>query len=50
MVVLIVLLVRSRRELPYVERIIWIESGAIYWHMVDLLWLMLFPLLYLLRA
>lgn len=23
------------------------ESGAIYWHMVDLLWIVLFPLLYL---
>lgn len=25
------------------------ECGAIYWHMVDLLWLALFPLLYLIR-
>lgn len=25
------------------------ESGAIYWHMVDLLWIVLFPLLYLLQ-
>ncbi|KRB80556.1 hypothetical protein ASE01_02670 [Nocardioides sp. Root190] len=25
------------------------ECGAIYWHMVDLLWLVLFPLLYLIR-
>lgn len=25
------------------------ECGAIYWHMVDLLWLVLFPLLYLVR-
>ncbi len=25
-----------------------VESGAIYWHMVDLLWIVLFPLLYLL--
>lgn len=24
-----------------------VESGACYWHMVDLLWLILFPLLYL---
>ncbi|MGV9950271.1 cytochrome c oxidase subunit 3 [Rhodococcus aetherivorans] len=24
-----------------------VESGALYWHMVDLLWLALFPLLYL---
>lgn len=26
------------------------ESGGCYWHMVDLLWLVLYPLLYLLRA
>ena len=26
-----------------------LEAGGIYWHMVDLLWIMLFPLLYLLR-
>jgi nitric oxide reductase NorE protein len=28
----------------------WLESGALYWHMVDLLWLFLFPMLYLLSA
>ncbi len=28
----------------------WIESVGCYWHMVDLLWIMLFPMLYLLRA
>lgn len=28
----------------------WIESAGCYWHMVDLLWIMLFPLLYLLRG
>lgn len=26
-----------------------LETGATYWHMVDLLWIMLFPLLYLAR-
>lgn len=26
-----------------------LETGAAYWHMVDLLWLVMFPLLYLLR-
>lgn len=26
-----------------------IECGGIYWHMVDLLWIVLFPLLYLMR-
>lgn len=27
-----------------------IEAGALYWHMVDLLWIFLFPMLYLLGA
>lgn len=27
-----------------------IESGALYWHMVDLLWIVIFPMLYLLGA
>ena len=26
-----------------------VESGGVYWHMVDLLWIVLFPLLYLMR-
>jgi nitric oxide reductase NorE protein len=25
------------------------ESGAVYWHMVDLVWLILFPLVYVMR-
>src|SRR3546814_20322105 len=25
----------------------WLDSSAIYWHMVDLLWVFLFPMLYL---
>ncbi len=31
------------------DRMKTLESGATYWHMVDLLWIFLFPLLYLLR-
>jgi len=26
-----------------------LESGALYWHMVDLLWIVLFPLVYIMR-
>lgn len=29
--------------------IAFVENGAIYWHMVDLLWLVLFALFYLMR-
>jgi nitric oxide reductase NorE protein len=48
-VVLVVLwfMARSRSFEP--ERPVVFECGAIYWHMVDLLWIILFPLLYLVR-
>jgi nitric oxide reductase NorE protein len=48
--VLAMLWLRVGREAPDGALCGWIESGGIYWHMVDLLWIMLFPLLYLLRA
>jgi len=45
-VVLTVLLTKARTGIggDYQR---YLESGASYWHMVDLLWIMLFPLLYL---
>lgn len=48
MVLLVVrLLLRDETRTPATTLNI-IESGATYWHMVDLLWIVLFPLLYLL--
>ena len=45
-VVLTVLLTKARGGMTSdYQR--YLESGASYWHMVDLLWIMLFPLLYL---
>jgi len=41
------LLLRDENRSTSLRRNI-IESGATYWHMVDLLWIVLFPLLYLL--
>ena len=35
-----------RRELSY-QRMAMVEGGACFWHLVDLLWIVLFPLLYL---
>ena len=29
------------------ERYVLLENGALYWHLVDLIWIFLFPLLYL---
>ncbi|WP_343287299.1 cytochrome c oxidase subunit 3 [Gordonia sp. SID5947] len=48
LVVLGVLMLRARRELPSEGRQrVFYEGGACYWHMVDLLWMVLFPLVYL---
>jgi nitric oxide reductase NorE protein len=45
--VLVVLIARCRAELPQAEKLRWVEAGGTYWHMVDLLWLVLFAMLYL---
>jgi len=47
---LAVTLSKARRDTLDHRYRIWIESVGCYWHMVDLLWVMLFPLLYLQRA
>jgi nitric oxide reductase NorE protein len=47
---LVMMLVKSRTDVLDDKFQTWIESVGCYWHMVDLLWIMLFPMLYLLRA
>ena len=47
--VLLFLVVQARRPVLAGQRLAWVEGGACFWHMVDLLWIMLFPLLYLVR-
>ena len=41
---------RLRRQPMDAKMVIWAESTGSYWHLVDLLWIVLFPMLYLLRA
>ena len=40
--------VRELRN-PRRRRMSMVESGATYWHMVDLLWIVIFALLYVMR-
>jgi nitric oxide reductase NorE protein len=49
MAVLVILWLKAFRIPSDPKGLVWFESGACYWHMVDLLWLVLFPLLYLLK-
>ncbi len=48
--VLLVLIARSRGGADSAGQLRWIEAGGAYWHMVDLLWIVLFAMLYLMRA
>ena len=47
---LLMMLAKARSEALDERFRAWIESVGCYWHMVDLLWIMLFPMLYLQRA
>ncbi len=46
--VILCFVIRNLRG-PAAPRISFTETGATYWHMVDILWLILFALLYLMR-
>jgi len=49
MVVLAILALQTRRGDYRPGPMHGLESGAAYWHMVDLVWIVLFPLVYVLR-
>lgn len=48
-IVLVFLARRTAKGKPNKRRIRAAECGACYWHMVDVLWLVLYPMLYLVR-
>jgi nitric oxide reductase NorE protein len=41
---------QARKPDMTARRFAYIEGGACFWHMVDLLWIVLFPLIYLVRS
>lgn len=49
MVILAILWFQARRGAYTRANANGLESGAAYWHMVDLLWIVLFPLVYVMR-
>ena len=49
-IIVTIVLIRMSRKTDFGERyMVILESGASYWHMVDLLWVVLFPLVYLVK-
>jgi len=49
MVILTAILLKARRGGYNAKDHIGVETGASYWHMVDLVWIILFPLIYIIR-
>jgi len=49
MIILFNLYNNTKNGLYTIEQHRGLESGASYWHMVDLLWIVLFPLIYIIR-
>ncbi|RLA44052.1 MAG: cytochrome c oxidase subunit 3 family protein [Gammaproteobacteria bacterium] len=47
--VLVFLCLKVRAGISGESDLVLVESGATFWHMVDLLWIVLFPLLYLMK-
>jgi cytochrome c oxidase subunit 3 len=42
-------MVKVKKNLVNPERIVFLENTGLYWHLVDLVWIYLFPLFYLIR-
>jgi nitric oxide reductase NorE protein len=49
MIILLAVLLKARQNGYSAEDHRGVETGASYWHMVDLLWIILFPLIYIMR-
>lgn len=47
MILLTICIVRIRQKKLTSERFVLLENSALYWHLVDFIWIFLFPLLYL---
>jgi len=49
MVILIAIVIKAKYGAYNAQNYTGVESGASYWHMVDLVWIILFPLVYIIR-
>ena len=47
-IILVVILVKVKNGSVHAGKYVLLENGGLYWHLVDLIWIYLFPLLYLL--
>lgn len=47
MILLLIAYFKVKNESIHSEKYVNLENGALYWHLVDLIWIFLFPLMYL---
>jgi Heme/copper-type cytochrome/quinol oxidase, subunit 3 len=47
MIILLVCFFKVKNNSIHHQKYVLLENGALYWHLVDLIWIFLFPLLYL---
>jgi len=49
MIIMIIALVKVQKEITNADRPVLLENAGLYWHLVDLIWIFLFPLFYLIH-
>jgi nitric oxide reductase NorE protein len=49
MIILLAVAIKAQRGAYSEQDHLGVETGASYWHMVDLVWIILFPLVYIIR-
>jgi nitric oxide reductase NorE protein len=49
MIILFAVVIKAKRGAYSAQNHTGVETGASYWHMVDLVWIILFPLVYIIR-
>lgn len=49
MIILLAVAFKAKRGAYSAQNHVGVETGASYWHMVDLVWIILFPLVYIIR-
>ncbi|MBL4660249.1 MAG: cytochrome c oxidase subunit 3 family protein [Alcanivoracaceae bacterium] len=49
MIILLAIAIKAQRGKYSSQDYIGVETGGAYWHMVDLVWIILFPLIYIIR-
>lgn len=47
LVLIVIVTIRVAQEKITYENFVFLENGGLYWHLVDLIWIFLFPLFYL---